>query len=431
MKRGVESLSEGARLLAPVKLQLYILRQLGTSFLFAVGGVLFIALPGIAVTTVQKMPLADASVLMRYVPLVLENLAPYVLPICFLLSVVATYGRLASDREWTAIQMAGVQPLKMLLPGLWIALALGAGNYWMVTEELPRAKVRQRAALIGAAASSLQNLQPGRTTINFPGFVLKAEWRDPDDQHLFYGVVIRRPGEDGTSRIDMFAEQAHIRAEGNYLRADLYNAEMLVGSEIAPTEGEESNEGVLTREESGRLWADRAYAKYALDKLVAREDRRDSRPKYMTNAQIWRELDGNGAEEPRTTDGDAGAASMPAEGETLDAEQEALDRALAESEFNKRNRRLRFQLHNRVAISTAFLLFLGLGAPTGLLLRRGTQLGALSVAVGFGLVYYILSMRVGKELGNSGTYPPWLGAWITPILFSSASIVLLHKAMRR
>lgn len=429
-----------------MKLQLYVLRQLGTAFLFAVAGVLFIALPGIAVTTVHKMPLADASVLMRYVPLVLENLAPYVLPICFLLAVVATYGRLASDREWTAIQMAGVQPLKMLLPALGLALVLGAGTYWMVTQELPKAKSRQRAALVQAAASSLQNLQPGRTTLNFQGFFLRANWRDLNDQSVLHEVLIRRPDEEGNSRIDVFAKKAHIRSVDGELRVDLYDWTW------------------LSTEEGLDGWSDHGFIRYPLDSLVESEDRGDNRPKYMTNTQIRQELAGLAAREdlevaraesaedgPETepqsgpmplaalaaqagSDQEPAADAGPAEageGEAEEPENAKEPEGPTEEMILDRLRKLRFQLHHRTAMSTAFLLFLGLGAPTGLLLRRGTQLGALSVAVGFGLVYYVLSMRVGKELGHGGAVPPWVGAWITPLLFSVASVFLLRKAMRR
>lgn len=406
-----------------MKLQLYVLRQLGTSFLFAVAGVLFIALPGIAVTTVHKMPLADASVLMRYVPLVLENLAPYVLPICYLLAVVATYGRLAADREWTAIQMAGVQPLKMLMPAFGLALVLGAGTYWMVTQELPKAKSRQRAALVQAAASSLQNLQPGRTTLNFQGFFLRANWRDLDDQSVLHEVLIRRPDEEGNSRIDVFAKKAHIRSVDGELRVDLYDWTW------------------LSTEEGFDGWSDHGFIRYPLDSLVESEDRGDNRPKYMTNTQIRRELGEISGREDLTVV--AAAGLLPQGGSTADggdAPEEitddtdapnSVDAGPTPEEISDRLRKLKFQLHHRAAMSTAFLLFLGLGAPTGLLLRRGTQLGALSVAVGFGLVYYVLSMRVGKELGHGGSLPPWFGAWITPVLFSAASVFLLRKAMRR
>ena len=59
-----------------MKLQLYVLRQLLVSLTFSVGGLLFVALPGIAVSTVHRLPGADAVVLLRYIPLVLMTLAP-------------------------------------------------------------------------------------------------------------------------------------------------------------------------------------------------------------------------------------------------------------------------------------------------------------------------------------------------------------------
>ena len=82
-----------------MKIHVYILRQLLVAFLFAVGALLFIAFPGIAVSTVHKMPNVDAALLLRFLPLVLQSLAPYVLPLCFMLSTVAVFGRLAADKE--------------------------------------------------------------------------------------------------------------------------------------------------------------------------------------------------------------------------------------------------------------------------------------------------------------------------------------------
>jgi len=77
------------------------------------------------------------------------------------------------------------------------------------------------------------------------------------------------------------------------------------------------------------------------------------------------------------------------------------------------------------------LVFLGLGASTGLLLRRGTQLAALAVAVGYALGYYMLSMRLGKELVRLGALPPAVGAWATVSLGAVCGVVLLHRAMKR
>ena len=109
-----------------------------------------------------------------------------------------------NTKEWTAIQMAGIHPLKMLMPGVVVALALGAGTYWMVGYELPLAKKRQRLLVMAAATSSLHNLQPGRTTLQFKNFFLSAKLRDPKDQNILYDVRIRKPDDERKEMMDIF-----------------------------------------------------------------------------------------------------------------------------------------------------------------------------------------------------------------------------------
>ena len=359
-----------------MKLQIYILKQLVLALVFAVGGILFVALPGIAVSTVHRMPLADATVLLRYVPMVLESLAPYALPVCFILAVVATYGRLAADKEWTAIQMAGFQPLWMLMPGVVVALALGGCTYWMVSYELPMSKQRQRSLLVAAATSSLQNLQPGRTTLDFGSIKLRAKFRDPDNQNILYGVHIRKPDKSGLSKQDIFADRIHVRVEDDTFKVDLYNYTTYFDGPNASISGDYIFMGIST------------------DELVGKKETNFNRARYMTNSQIKAEL----------------AVGI---------------------EDEERRISMDFELHYRRSMGAIFLVFLGLGAPTGLVLRRGTQLGALAVAVGYGLLYYILAVRLGRELGRSGVVEPWLGAWAVPMVGALFAVFMIHRAMKR
>ena len=64
----------------------------------------------------------------------------------------------------------------------------------------------------------------------------------------------------------------------------------------------------------------------------------------------------------------------------------------------------------------------------GLLMRRGTQLGALAVAVGIALVYYLLSMRLGQQLATSNMLPPLLCAWAVNTTGLVVGLVLCRKA---
>ncbi|MEO2146377.1 MAG: LptF/LptG family permease [bacterium] len=359
-----------------MKLQLYILRQLLQALAFGVVAIVVLAVPGVAVNAVHKLPAADAGLLMAYLPTVLQTLAPYVLPLCFLLAVVATYGRLAADREWTAIQMAGFHPVKLLLPGFVLALVLSGVTWWLFAERVPHTKANQRALIARGLERTLSNLPPGRTTVEFHGFFLRGAWRDPRDPNFWHEVYLRRANESSEERIDVFAERAHIRTEKGALVVDL--------------------EGVRALAPGAGLRTEQAHVRYSipLEQLMDPPRIGDRpRPRYRTVSQIRKDL-------------------------------------LVERDVEKR-RGMSFEIHKRGSRSVVYFLFLLLGAPTGLILRRGNQLAALAVASGYGIGYYALSMSLGSELAGHTSLPVMLVAWGPTCLGVMASLPLLYRGLRR
>lgn len=374
-----ELLAEPSRV-APrstLKIHFYILRQLLVAFLFAVGALLFIALPGIAVNTVHKLPNVDASILVQFLPLVLQSLAPYVLPLCFMLSTVAVFGRLAADKEWIAIHMAGIHPLKTLFTPFLFATGLGLLTFWMVSNELPQLKKRQKRFLVSAAASVIDNLQPGKTSLQIGEFMLLASGRDAESG-VFSDVYLRIPEDDDQQepQTDVFAELAAVVVDGDYLNISTQNVETF-----------DSVTGRNTQHQT-------AFARVNLAARFQEKTQRYDRGKYLVSSEV----------RARLADGGLGP---------------------------RREREYSFMLHYRASMFAIFYVFLGLGAATGLLMRRGTQLGALAVAAGYGIVYYVLSMRLGKELGLSSSLPPWFGAWLTTIVGGGIAVGLLRRALRR
>ena len=357
-----------------MKLQAYILRQMLTALLFGVVSIVVLAVPGVAVNAVHKLPAADASLLAAYLLTVLQTLAPYVLPLCFLLAVVGTYGRLAADREWTAIQMAGSTPSAGSCPASPSpprsrARPGGSRRAGAPTEGRPERADR-------APGAHPSNLPPGRTTVEFHGFFLRGAWRDPRDPDIWHDVYMRRAEEEPSDRIDLFADRAHIRTEGGALRVDLDGVRA-----VAPGAGVRSEQGSVQ------------YA-IPLEELVA--PRRSSgvrRPRYQTVEEL-----------------------------RLQIEQES---------DPVRRRRLEYEVHKRASLSVVYFLFLLLGAPTGLILRRGNQLAALAISSGYGIGYYALSMNLGAELAGHTDLPVLLVAWGPTALGALASLPLLRAGLRR
>jgi lipopolysaccharide export LptBFGC system permease protein LptF len=90
-----------------------------------------------------------------------------------------------------------------------------------------------------------------------------------------------------------------------------------------------------------------------------------------------------------------------------------------------------YRIHERRALAITYVLFLLLGVPTGTMLRSGTQLGAITGAVGYAFLYYLLAMRLGKELAAAGAVPAVLAAWATTAVFLVAGVGLMLKALWR
>jgi len=375
-----------------VILQLYLLRQLALSIAFALAGLGFLVVPAITVQAVQKLGGAGLWAVVHYIPLVLIELVPYLAPIAFLLGVVATFGRLASDNEWTAIASAGINPLRTLAPGLLIALAGMLATHYLLATVSPEWKYAQRLFVRNAEVDAFQSLGKGRTQFEIGDFFVDAG--GTDGAGTFYEVILGvplgsgeeegQPEKNGEEKekglMVIVADAIRITFEGRIMQVSFQHARSIG----------ENQEYAL----------EAPYYRLSLDEIVGQARKSRDQPKFLTNKQLRQRL----------------AGEVPEGAKPLD---------------EKRREDFRFEIQRRLALSSTYVVFLLLGAATGLWLRRGTQLGALSTAVGFALLYYILSMRLGSELAGLRLVPLAFAAWATNALFLAAGLLLTWKFLWR
>jgi lipopolysaccharide export LptBFGC system permease protein LptF len=352
-----------------VTLQLYILRQLLTALAFAITGMVMIAIPGLAISAIQRLGGAFIGPMMGFLPLLFVGLVPYLIPLGFLLSVVATYGRLAAENEWTAMAAAGFSPLRLLLPGFAIAAVLGLLSCWLARDVEPRIAERKRDYSRGALVQSLQTLAPGRTKLKLGDFFLSARHREED---MFRDVIVNIPGDEGEPDQQLLAQRLNYEIDDEMVSVHLEGARMIHGTHDA---------------EVGNITIRRS-----LDSLgKGKPDK--IRWKHRTSRELAAALE---------------RGEVPPE------------------EASKAT----YDLHYRNASLAACVMFLLIGAPTGLLLRRGTQLGALACAVGYALLYFLLTLHFGRGLANAGVIAPWICAWATPVIGGVIGSYLTWKVAR-
>jgi lipopolysaccharide export LptBFGC system permease protein LptF len=374
----------------------YILRQLLAGFLFSAAGMVFIAMPGIAVKAVHMLGGAGTLSVLKFVPMMVAVFVPYVLPVALLLAIVSTYGRLAAQNEWTAMRMAGVNPYQMLLPAALLAACAGTGVYALNAELLPRIKAWEKTAQLQVLKSALKNLSPGRTEVQIQDFYLSSAKRHPDDPEVFYDCFIDFPSEgEGREPESFFADAVRFHFDQGTMTASLYGA---TGTTAEIEAASENFEVTVNLEE--------------ISGSTNRHDFRNSR--YQTSGQL-REL-----------------------GVQLELERVYLTNWMAAQNFEppeafhehwrRQDRRLRYTWHQRIANGATCLMFVLVGVSTGVFLRKGTQLSALAVAVAYAMVYWIASLRLGKQLAYSGALEPWLGAWAPLVLFTLVGAWMTRRA---
>lgn len=354
-----------------MKLHAYVLRQLLVAFTIAAGGILFVALPGIAVGVVHRLAGVGTVALVKYMPLMVAAFVPYVLPIAFLLALVATYGRLAADNEWTAIRMAGINPYRMLWPAVALGTTICGGVYFLNSEALPWLRYQQKALSTLLLRDVVKNLSPGHTDISYGPFYLTAQDRDPRDPSTFLDVFIEFPDPTGEGRKSAFAERARFEFDADYMRVHL--------------------KGVRGANPTGKGEVAELEFAYPLEKLLEAPREDYSSPRYKDSGQLLASMS-----DPALTD--------------------------------EQRRNLAYTFHERMASAATCLMFVFLGVPTGILMRRGTQLAALAVAVGYAILYWISSMRLGDALSGSGALPAEIGAWGPLALWTVGALFLTRRA---
>jgi lipopolysaccharide export system permease protein len=103
------------------------------------------------------------------------------------------------------------------------------------------------------------------------------------------------------------------------------------------------------------------------------------------------------------------------------AKSEARDVARSTSWRSKRIQRYRVEIYKKFSIAVACLIFMFIGAPLGLSIRRGGLATIGGIALGIFMFYWVTLVQ-GEKLADRGLLPPWLGMWIANVIMLAVGI---------
>jgi lipopolysaccharide export system permease protein len=90
----------------------------------------------------------------------------------------------------------------------------------------------------------------------------------------------------------------------------------------------------------------------------------------------------------------------------------------------ERLRSYQVEIHKKFSIAVACFIFMLIGAPLGLALRRGGLATIGVIALGIFMFYWVTLVQ-GEKLSERGFFPPWIGMWIANLVMSTGSVWLL------
>lgn len=132
------------------KLQRDLLKRHVGPFLFSLLSILFLLLMQFLILHIDKLvgKGLDTLVIIELIVLQLSYMLVLSVPMSILIASLMAFGRFAELSEFTAVRAAGVKPVQLMKPVLFIALIIGSFLAWFSNEVLPDANFKARSLFL-------------------------------------------------------------------------------------------------------------------------------------------------------------------------------------------------------------------------------------------------------------------------------------------
>ncbi len=355
----------------------YIFREMLTAFTIGVVTFTFVLLMNKILRLVELIvnkgvPL---TVVLRLFLYILPYSLVVTIPMATLLACLAAYGRMAADNEITALKVTGLSLYRLVVPAVAFALAAYLVTTYITMSLLPFSNrafkglvyqlTRLRATL---------GIQEGIFNTDFEGLTLYVHKLDQETGTL-QGVFIVDSREPKEQRV-VIAREGRLFSDAERLR-------ILLKLQDGSTH--------ITAADSPGRYRVLSFGAYDLGLEMGRG----------LSDPIERPL---GEQELTIGELRQRAARLRAEGQNF--------------------RPALVEMHKKMAIPVACLLFGLVGPPLGIRIRRAGRAASLVISIGFALGYYVLIVA-GEGLGTRGLLPPAWAMWLPNVILGVAGGYLL------
>ncbi len=335
----------------------------------------------------------------------LPSLLAMTVPMAVMVASLMAFGRLSSDNEITALKSAGVSLYRIVWPVLVVGLVMAVGMYFFIDRVVPASNLRFKDLMLSIGMKRPDLELKERVFIqDFPGYELYIEKMDDRTGEMRNVTIFQMEG--GRLKSTIVAERGRVASRNvrGLVVLELYDGEM---HEVTPENPE------MYR----RLRFDKQTVNLEFDSELVRTASAAKGDREMTAAEM-RAAVSKLAE---------GIAMTRAEAATTFIEEKYRQQQMELLE--RRKDEYLVEIYKKTAIPFACAALVLVGAPMGVIIRRGGKGAGFSFSIGFFLLYYIM-LLAGEAFGDRGMMPPFLAMWLPNILLTALGIWLLTRAVR-
>lgn len=405
------------------------------------------------------------------IELVITNLAYMVVlaaPMAVLVATLMAFGKFSELNELTALRASGVNPIKIIRPVLITSVLLFVGLAWFSNNILPEANQKARSLFIDIRLKKPGfELKPNTFYDGIEGYTFLVERIDGETDSLYNVTLFQKP-ENNRDRAYIVAEKGLLVSKGEQaLSLHLINGNSLKFSQSRKPsntmiERNSFSKHIMTLDLSdlsfmrsdpeNRNRSDRTMNSRAMFAVVDSlfKEINDQRKFMGKNTSIFPSDEYAGGESffnpdkflPDTLADIPGVSSKynvtnsfsNAEIQrTFVAEsirqmkdyRRKLETSSANIEWRqKRIARFLVEIHKKLSIPFACVVFILFGAPVGIMTRRG-NFGFAALISTVVLTFYWVSLIQGEKLADRLMITPLIGMWTFNIVLSIIGIYLI------
>ncbi|MCK5125710.1 MAG: LptF/LptG family permease [candidate division Zixibacteria bacterium] len=424
------------------KLSLYVLREHIGPFIFAFIIITFILIIDFVPRLVDMIVGKElpASVILKVFFFQMGWMIALSVPMSVLVATLMAFGRLTSDFEITACKASGVHVMRLMYPVLLAAAALTYGMVYFNNEVLPDLNHKARVIMqdVRRMRPTLQ-IRSGAFVTDIKGYIILIDSVDHKTSNLT-GVKILEMGRHRKSPRTIVAQSGRLtftngghdlvfdlkdgeihefddKSSENYRRL-AFATQRIVVSEISKDFKESDDKFRTDREKSSqRMLGDimkwqtgiKPY-RDKINKIITRNTDRliaDTLPPLLDSL-----VPDNFALKDLATALEAQARMLSRENEGVKTQQKLIDSYYVE-------------VYKKYSIPSACLVFVLIGAPMGILARKGSMGISIGLSLGLFILYWAFLMG-GESLADRGIITPFWAMWAANILLGIIGLYLLY-----